>query len=180
MCPSYKATRDRAQSPKGRAALLRSWARLDSIADPTPAERAERDAIAADTRRSLSTCLSCKACTTLCPVKVDIPTMKSRFAARTTRRRPLRHHVLARMEPMLAVARRMPAVANLMLGTRAARAALARLGYVDLPRFAVADTRTLPPVATAKQKARRAGDDDVKLFLLSFTAFFICFYTMIA
>jgi hypothetical protein len=40
--------------------------------------------------------------------------------------------------------------------------------------------RTLPPVATAKQKARRAGDDDVKLFLLSFTAFFICFYTMIA
>jgi FAD/FMN-containing dehydrogenase/Fe-S oxidoreductase len=175
MCPSYKATRDRAQSPKGRAALLRSWARLDSIADPTPAERAERDAIAADTRRSLSTCLSCKACTTLCPVKVDIPTMKSRFAARTTRRRPLRHHVLARMEPMLAVARRMPAVANLMLGTRAARAALARLGYVDLPRFAVADTRTLPPVATTAAVAALPPERRATTVVLvedSFTASF--------
>ena len=40
--------------------------------------------------------------------------------------------------------------------------------------------RMFPPPATPKQKAWRSGDDDVKLFFLSFTAFFICFYTMIA
>lgn len=40
--------------------------------------------------------------------------------------------------------------------------------------------RMFPPPTTPKQKAWRSGDDDVKLFFLSFTAFFICFYTMIA
>ena len=38
--------------------------------------------------------------------------------------------------------------------------------------------RALPPPA-AEGRARN-GDDDVRLFLLSFAAFFICFYTMIA
>ena len=38
--------------------------------------------------------------------------------------------------------------------------------------------RALPPPAVDAR--RRNGDDDVKLFLLSFAAFFICFYTMIA
>ncbi len=177
MCPSYKATRDRAQSPKGRAALLRSWARLDSIADPTPAERAERDAIERDTQRSLATCLSCKACTTLCPVKVDIPTMKSRFAERThaRHRRPLRHHVVAWMEPMLAIGRRMPAIANAVLRTGAARSALAGLGYVDLPAFAVADARRLPPVATMATIAALPPDTRALTVVLvedSFTASF--------
>ena len=38
--------------------------------------------------------------------------------------------------------------------------------------------RTLPPPAA--EPATRRGDDDLKLFFLSFTAFFICFYTLIA
>ncbi|MBZ6382404.1 FAD-binding and (Fe-S)-binding domain-containing protein [Sphingomonas sanguinis] len=151
MCPSYKATRDRAQSPKGRASLLRAWARLDSIAEPTPAEVAERDALAADTQASLATCLSCKACTTLCPVKVDVPTMKSRFAERywAKRPRPLRHRVVAQMEAMLATARKMPGIANGVASSDRAKAVLERtLGYVDLPAFAVADPQTLPPVVS--------------------------------
>ena len=40
--------------------------------------------------------------------------------------------------------------------------------------------RTLPPPESAKAASRRRGDQDVKLFLLSFSAFFICFYTFIA
>lgn len=39
--------------------------------------------------------------------------------------------------------------------------------------------RSLPPPVRASA-AKRRGDEDVKLFLLSFFAFFICFYTMIA
>lgn len=37
--------------------------------------------------------------------------------------------------------------------------------------------RTLPPPAVAKPV--RDGDDDRRLFVLSFLAFFICFYTLI-
>lgn len=178
MCPSYKATRDRAQSPKGRASLLRAWARLDSIAQPSPAEVAERDAMAADTQASLATCLSCKACTTLCPVKVDVPTMKSRFAERywAKRTRPIRHHIVARMEAMLAAARARPGIANRVAGSARAQAALEHtLGYVDLPAFAVADARTLPPVASpTKLKAMpvEARANIVVLVEDSFTASF--------
>ncbi len=178
MCPSYKATRDRAQSPKGRASLLRAWARLDSIERPTPAEVTERDALAADTQASLATCLSCKACTTLCPVKVDVPVMKSRFAERywAKRTRPIRHHVVAQMESMLAAARRMPAIANRVATSDRARAALERtLGYVDLPAFAVADPRTLPPIASPATVRALSPEDRANTVILvedSFTASF--------
>lgn len=178
MCPSYKATRDRAQSPKGRASLLRAWARLDSLAEPTPAEVAERNALAADTQASLATCLSCKACTTLCPVKVDVPTMKSRFAERywARRTRPLRHRVVAQMEAMLAVARRMPGIANGVAGSDRAKAALERtLGYVDLPAFAVADPQTLPPVVSKAKIDALPADARTNIVILvedSFTASF--------
>ncbi|KQM85441.1 hypothetical protein ASE67_13610 [Sphingomonas sp. Leaf23] len=178
MCPSYKATRDRAQSPKGRASLLRAWARLDSIERPTPAEAAERDALAADTQASLATCLSCKACTTLCPVKVDVPTMKSRFAERywAKRARPLRHRLIAQMESMLAAARALPGIANRVAGSDRAQAMLERrLGYVDLPAFAVADPRTLPPIASPaaiKALSPEARANTVVLVEDSFTASF--------
>ncbi|WP_354296577.1 FAD-binding and (Fe-S)-binding domain-containing protein [Sphingomonas sp. 1185] len=178
MCPSYKATRDRAQSPKGRASLLRAWARLDSIADPTAAEVAERDAMAADTQASLATCLSCKACTTLCPVKVDVPTMKSRFAERywATRTRPIRHHVVARMEAMLAAARVLPGIANRIASSDWLRATLERrFGYVDLPALVVANPSTLPPIVSSAKIRKMRAETLARTVLLvedSFTASF--------
>ncbi|OYY89518.1 MAG: hypothetical protein B7Y45_11735 [Sphingomonas sp. 28-66-16] len=39
--------------------------------------------------------------------------------------------------------------------------------------------RQLPPPAPAKAVAPRTDDQDLKLFALSFTAFFICIYTLI-
>lgn len=36
--------------------------------------------------------------------------------------------------------------------------------------------RSLPPAAKVRQ---RDDDQDLKLFVLSFTAFFVCFYTLI-
>ncbi|WP_150120974.1 4Fe-4S dicluster domain-containing protein, partial [Sulfitobacter sp. HI0076] len=56
MCPSYKVTRDRVQSPKGRAALFRDWL----LARETGGEVTE---VEENLAQSLETCLSCKACT---------------------------------------------------------------------------------------------------------------------
>ena len=137
MCPSYKATGDRLQSPKGRAALLREWARLRS-----DAESAERRAVTARAalpgleerlHRSLSTCLGCKACASQCPVKVDIPAMRSLFFEQhyARKRRPLRHHLLAALERVAPAMRIAPRLTN--AGLRLAAPILRWVGLVDLP-----------------------------------------------
>lgn len=127
MCPSFKATRDKTQSPKGRAVLIREWARTGSVESG--------NALLA----SLETCLSCRACAGQCPVRVDIPTMKSRVLDTHYSRhaRPIRDRLIAVMEPMLLVARKMPALSNVLLHNALSRFAASRVfGMVDLPRFA--------------------------------------------
>lgn len=178
LCPSYKATRDRAQSPKGRAALLRAWAMLSSTARPGSPEADELAMLEEATARSLATCLSCKACTTLCPVKVDVPTMKSRFLARryARKKRPARHRLLARMEAMLRVGRTVPALANLVAGSPLAGKLLERhFGLVDLPHFAVAAGCDLPPVARVPTLRALSAADRARTVVLvedGFTASF--------
>ena len=136
MCPSYHATRDRVQSPKGRATLLRAWARLNSEAERGLDVARELAAVEAETKASLDTCLSCKACASLCPVRVDVPAMRSRFLARfyATRPRPLRDRLLRHLETGLALVRRAPGLAGtLMRRPLAARLLRDRFGLVDLP-----------------------------------------------
>jgi FAD/FMN-containing dehydrogenase/Fe-S oxidoreductase len=145
MCPSYHATRDRVQSPKGRATLLRAWARLKSKADRGEDVGGELATVEAETKASLDTCLSCKACASLCPVKVDIPTMRSRFLARyhETRPRPLRDRLLRHLETGLALVRAAPGLAGAAMGLPAvARLLRERFGLVDLPH--PAPTRWTP------------------------------------
>ncbi|WP_177209477.1 FAD-binding and (Fe-S)-binding domain-containing protein [Sulfitobacter brevis] len=128
MCPSYKVTRDRVQSPKGRAALLRDWLHArETDGDVQTIEHA--------LHQSLATCLSCKACTSQCPVQVDIPTMKARFLAETSgARRSLRDRLIRRMEPLTILGARIPALANAILSLgRDGAARLLKL--VDLPEF---------------------------------------------
>jgi FAD/FMN-containing dehydrogenase/Fe-S oxidoreductase len=125
MCPSYKVSRDKTQSPNGRAALLRAWART---ADP------ETEAAL---KTSLDTCLSCRACASACPVKIDIPTMKSAFLETyfTRHRRPMRDHVIRLMEPAVLTARRFARLSNAVLDSGFAKRVLAAFGLVDLPGF---------------------------------------------
>lgn len=73
MCPSFKATADLRQSPKGRADALRAWHLARAAGD------ADLSAREADLLEVLDTCLGCKACATRCPVQVDVPTMRSAF-----------------------------------------------------------------------------------------------------
>lgn len=136
MCPSYKITRDRAQSPKGRAALLREWARCESASeDAAEIERALDD--------SLATCLSCKACANQCPVQVDIPAMKARYLEQRHRTlpRPSRDRILALMETLLPLGRALPGLANTLMNLSVAKKLAELSGLVDLPAFSSRATR---------------------------------------
>ncbi len=130
MCPSYKATNDRRFSPKGRAALFRTWLRLRNSDDTFALEQA-----ADDLNFSLQYCLSCKACSTRCPVKVDIPEMKSRFYNEyfKGRSRPARHTLARHMESILTPLSKMPALAN--VGLKIASPVLRTLGLTNIPAF---------------------------------------------
>ena len=150
MCPSYKATRDPALSPKGRADLMREWLRRGEVSG------AGTDAFADDLADNLAQCLSCSACTGRCPVEVDIPELKSRFLERyyESRRRPMSQRVLGRFEGLALTAARAPRLAGL-----GAAAAGRLLGLVDLP----------VPTRRARPEAKRFDpetDLDVDLVVL--------------
>ncbi|MEH6478239.1 MAG: FAD-linked oxidase C-terminal domain-containing protein, partial [Sneathiella sp.] len=72
MCPSFKATLDLKNSPKGRSEILRAW-------DQAKNEGTEYEDLEQQAFSSLDKCLGCKACAGTCPMQVDIPEMKSIF-----------------------------------------------------------------------------------------------------
>lgn len=159
MCPSYRVTRDRLQSPKGRAGAMREWLRQLNQAGITVSSQsgnrrrslwraAARDALRRDHRentdfshevwQAMDGCLSCRACATQCPIKVDVPAFKSRFLAfyHSRYRRPLSDYALAMLEPLAASLSRIPHLANLLIGSAAGKAATERLlGISDAPHF---------------------------------------------
>lgn len=153
MCPSYRATKDRRYSPKGRATLLREWLRLThaegkSLGQPKASFWFQRlwNSWRADTdfnhevRAALDTCLSCKACATQCPVSVDIPTHKSRFYQHYFSRyaRPLKDYLVRDAEQVLPRLARAPRFANAVTQNKLSQWLQTRLfGYTDTPQFAV-------------------------------------------
>ncbi len=114
MCPSYKITKDRKHSPKGRAAILREWIRLKS----TDAKAAR--AFSHEVRESLHGCLSCKACTSTCPIHVNIPDMKIDFLDEyyKSKHRPYRDYLTGRAELYAQIARFIPFVPTDMFGLK--------------------------------------------------------------
>ncbi|TCM66407.1 FAD/FMN-containing dehydrogenase [Acinetobacter calcoaceticus] len=96
MCPSYKVTRNRIHSPKGRATLIKEWLRREHLGE----HKAEFDHEVYD---ALHGCLSCKSCAGQCPVKVDIPDSKARFLARyhQRHRRSMRDYLVSHLEQFM-------------------------------------------------------------------------------
>lgn len=156
MCPSYRATRDRLHSPKGRAGAMREWLRQlaatgHTTADLAPAEsplwlRAAHDLSRAPADleadfshqvwQAMDGCLACRACATQCPIRVDVPAFKSEFLALYHSRyaRPVSDYALAGLERGAALASTAPALANIGLRVPGMRHLLAeRLGLVDPP-----------------------------------------------
>ncbi|BET97041.1 D-2-hydroxyglutarate dehydrogenase YdiJ [Xenorhabdus taiwanensis] len=142
MCPSMKISQHRIHSPKGRATLVREWLRLLTEQGVEPkllehgldqtrpslrgliektrhswrAWRGEYD-FSHEVKEAMSGCLACKACSTQCPIKIDVPSFRSRFLALYHSRylRPLRDHIVANVEHSTPLMAKAPRVFNFFL-----------------------------------------------------------------
>lgn len=143
MCPSWKISRDRAQSPKGRAMLVKEWLRRK-------AENTLDDDFEQQTYQALHSCLSCKSCAGQCPVKVDIPDAKARFLHSYFKRhrRPWRDYLIANLESLIPLIVRFAPLYN-----RAVANPLSR--YLSAKLLKLSDAPTLH--ATAKENPEQYG-----------------------
>ncbi|MBU9125172.1 FAD-binding oxidoreductase [Burkholderia multivorans] len=158
MCPSWKATRERVHSPKGRASLMREWLRLqgEAGADVLAAARerqpwlrgfvdrwrntraARRGAadFSHDVYDAMAGCLACKSCAGQCPVKVSVPEFRSRFLELYHQRylRPLRDYLIGSLEFTVPWFARVPALYNRLMRAGWVRTLFERhVGMVDSP-----------------------------------------------
>ncbi len=108
MCPSYMATREEQHSTRGRAHLLWELMQSDALPDKWQNEQVHE---------ALDLCLSCKACKSECPVKVDMATYKAEFLAQHYKGRthPLPHYLFGFMDRWARLASFAPAMANAAL-----------------------------------------------------------------
>ena len=156
MCPSWKATRQRQHSPKGRASLIREWLRLQGAANidvlapnrvswlkglperlrNVRAQQQGQADFSHEVYDAMAGCLACKSCAGQCPIKVNVPDFRSRFLELYHNRyqRPLRDYLIGSLEftsPYLAHA---PGLYNAVMGSKFVSGLLAdRIGMVDSP-----------------------------------------------
>ncbi|MFY0991408.1 FAD-binding and (Fe-S)-binding domain-containing protein [Halomonas sp. C05BenzN] len=163
MCPSWKATRERIHSPKGRASLIREWLRQQEVAGIDLVEesrkkkaegawgfvkdfplrlknslarrRGEAD-FSHEVYEAMAGCLACKSCAGQCPVKVNVPDSRARFLEVYHGRylRPLRDYLVGGLEFLMPTLSRIAPLYNAALGNRLVERLLAGpLGLVDTP-----------------------------------------------
>lgn len=130
MCPSYKVTGDRRHSPKGRVGLVREWLRQggqEGRAEPR---------FEAEVKEAIDGCLSCGGCTSQCPVRVDVPSIRALFLDSYHRRhrRSLRDTLLANLEGLLPLAARLRWGFNLMTSGPGA-SLMSAIGLTALPHM---------------------------------------------
>jgi len=168
MCPTYRATDDPAQSPRGRADVLRYWLRRLEKEPPLKKGSFIRRLLNSgntedfnhEVKQVLDGCLSCKACASDCPMQIDIPSMRSHFYNLYFGRylRPMRDLLLFNMERTLPHQRFLPS-----------RFIASLLGICDAPKPSNTFRRSIH-TSTPKQIARE--NPDVVLLQDSFTTYF--------
>ncbi|MGB0360350.1 MAG: FAD-binding and (Fe-S)-binding domain-containing protein, partial [Endozoicomonas sp.] len=141
MCPTWKATYDRIQSPKGRSGLVREWLRLQTAAGVDVIRESAKirnagplynsgqklinqvnkwrgeDDFSHDVYGALDNCMSCKSCAGQCPIQVNVPDLRARYFElyHGCYPRPLKHHIASLLEPMLPVLAKMKPAYNLVM-----------------------------------------------------------------
>ncbi|MDX1677073.1 FAD-binding and (Fe-S)-binding domain-containing protein [Arsukibacterium sp.] len=165
MCPSSKVTKDRRHSPKGRAGLMREWLRLNQLQGAdilaseqqllehasgfrslwpkirnTLAKQQGEPDFSHEVLEAMEGCLACKACASQCPVKVDVPSFRSRFLQLYHSRylRPAKDYIVANIERTAPLLAKAPALVNFVLRRKVTAAILKKtVGYVDTPLLSV-------------------------------------------
>ena len=134
MCPSYRATANKRYSPKGRAALIREWLRRQpGIPNDDISPEIEKQLY-----DSLALCLSCKSCTSSCPLKVDIAEMKSRFLEHWHQQhsRQRQDFFIQHFDRLIGVGSKLAPLSNMLLGVPIFRTLISGVsGLTRLPRF---------------------------------------------
>lgn len=165
MCPSWKATRQRVHSPKGRATLIREWLRLQGAAGVdvlaaakvpgfwlglpgrwlnSRAQQRGAEDFSHEVYAAMASCLACKSCSGQCPVKVDVPDFRARFLQLYHQRylRPLKDYLIGSLEYTVPYFARMPTLYNAVMGAPWVTRLLARhAGLVDSPLLERFDLR---------------------------------------
>ncbi|SNY99339.1 D-2-hydroxyglutarate dehydrogenase YdiJ [Halomonas sp. hl-4] len=170
MCPSWKATRDRRHSPKGRASLIREWLRLQSQAGIDVVEesrkkkaeggwgfikslplrvanslsRKQHHDYSHEVYDAMAGCLACKSCAGQCPVKVNVPQFRSQFLELYHGRylRPLRDYLIGGTEFMLPTFARLAPLYNAVMGQRWVEQLMRKgIGISDSPALSRANLK---------------------------------------
>ncbi|EJD6378838.1 MULTISPECIES: FAD-binding and (Fe-S)-binding domain-containing protein [Providencia] len=163
MCPSMKVSGQRIHSPKGRATLVREWLRLLAEQGVTPehlekgitqdqpslrgliektrntwrAKQGDYD-FSHEVKASMAGCLACKACSTQCPIKIDVPSFRAKFLALYHGRylRPIRDYIVANVEASAPLFSKVPGIFNFFLRQPVVqKLSQHTIGMVDLPLF---------------------------------------------
>ena len=163
MCPSYKVTGDRRNSPKGRASLMREWLRLqeskniDLLGVEKELNKGEvitwwerfvhsREKkkglydFSHEVKASMDECLACKACTTACPIKVDVPTFRARFLNyyHSYYARPLKDYLVGNIESSAPMMAKFGKIINPVVNTTFVSSLIKKtVGYVDTPQLSI-------------------------------------------
>jgi FAD/FMN-containing dehydrogenase/Fe-S oxidoreductase len=148
MCPSYMVTREEKHSTRGRAHLL--WEMLNG--DELPLWHSP------DVLEALDLCLSCKGCTSDCPVNVDMPTLKAEYLSHHYAHglRPRSAYAFGLIDRWARIASLAPGLANLFTQTPG-------LSALAKQAAGVSPKRRLPPFAKvtlqswSRRRTRLAG-----------------------
>jgi FAD/FMN-containing dehydrogenase/Fe-S oxidoreductase len=167
MCPSWKATKERRHSPKGRATLTKEWLRrmADSGVDPlsergrlrsrpswrdypvkvlnTALHGRKTADFSHEVKAAMDGCLACKSCVGGCPIKVNVPGFRAKFLELYHSRylRPPRDRLVAALERLLPLMATAPRLTNSILKLLSGIGVLRVLGLVDLPLLTGMDLR---------------------------------------
>ncbi|TNB81482.1 FAD-binding oxidoreductase [Pseudomonas sp. Fig-3] len=208
MCPSWKATRNRIHSPKGRASLIREWLRLqgargaDILGDSAPFTLGGVAAKARNTvgkwlgqkdfshevYDAMAGCLACKSCAGQCPVKVNVPDFRARFLERYHSRymRPLKDYVIGSLEYSIPYIARFPRLYNAMMRARPVKFMLEHVvGMVDSPLLSLMDFHKVcalwnVEIATAHKLSKLTDEQRQRSVIIVQDAFTRYFETPVA
>ena len=187
MCPSVKLSSDRVHSPKGRAGLMREWLRQLANNDidilqlendlyagknasvfkkffNTLAKRKGEYDFSHEVMEAMQGCLACKACSSQCPIQVDVPAFRARFMHLYHGRylRPLKDYFVAYVEQYAPLMGKLPRFFNFFMKMKLTAVLTEKfVGMVDIPLL------SFPTLKSSLQKQDITEFDLHKLQALS-------------